>query len=276
MRYLRHAAPRLLPALLLASLAGCAAPPLGPTVQVAPGPGKSFNAFQADNNECRFFAGSQVQGQAEAANNRAVGGAALATVGGAAAGALVGSAFGNAGAGAAIGAGAGLAGGGAYGANTAANAQMGIQQQYDNAYVQCMLSKGNRVPGYGPANLGPVVMDGPPVQKPDPMVSATQSELIRLGYLRDVADGFMGPRTRAAIQGYQQASGMPVDGAPSQRLLAKLQATPTSAGAQAAPPMPVAAPAAPAWVAPVNPAPAPPPAEAPAPPAGWVMPNRTN
>jgi hypothetical protein len=35
-------------ACVAAMLAGCAATPMGPTVQVMPGPGKSFDAFQAD------------------------------------------------------------------------------------------------------------------------------------------------------------------------------------------------------------------------------------
>ncbi len=52
---------------------------------------------------------------------------------------------GNAGAGAAIGAGSGLLIGGSAGANNAQYASMGLQAQYDAAYSQCMVSKGNRI-----------------------------------------------------------------------------------------------------------------------------------
>src|ERR1700735_162401 len=54
-----------------ALLAGCASTPLGPTVQVMPGPGKTLDAFQTDNNACKAFAAGAVQGQAGAANQRA-------------------------------------------------------------------------------------------------------------------------------------------------------------------------------------------------------------
>ena len=40
---------RITPFALLVLAAGCAAPPMGPTVQVMPGPGKSFDAFQNES-----------------------------------------------------------------------------------------------------------------------------------------------------------------------------------------------------------------------------------
>jgi hypothetical protein len=47
--------------LSLLALAGCAsAPPSGPGVLVLPGSGKSFDAFRADDTECRNFASSQI------------------------------------------------------------------------------------------------------------------------------------------------------------------------------------------------------------------------
>ncbi len=135
---------------LLGLLAGCAAPPMGPTVTVMPGAGKSFEAFQADQSYCQYYASQQVQGQAEAANQRAVGGAALTTLLGAGLGAAVGSVGGNVGAGAAIGAATGATGGAIYGANATAYEQAGIQQRYDNAFAQCMYARGNQVPGFAP------------------------------------------------------------------------------------------------------------------------------
>ncbi len=135
---------------VLAMLVGCAETPMGPTIPVMPGPNKPFDAFQTDQLVCKNYAEQQVQGQAENANNRAVGGAVLGTVLGAGLGAAVGGAYGNAGAGAAIGAASGVGVGTLYGADASTRAQWSIQQQYDNAFAQCMYSKGNQVPGFQP------------------------------------------------------------------------------------------------------------------------------
>jgi uncharacterized protein YcfJ len=131
-------------------LVGCATTPMGPTIQVMPGLNTSFDTFQTDQLVCKNYAAQQVQGQADAVNQRAVGGAVLGTVLGAGLGAAVGGAYGNAGAGAAIGAASGVGAGTLYGANASTQAQWSIQQQYDNAYAQCMYSKGDQVPGFVP------------------------------------------------------------------------------------------------------------------------------
>lgn len=70
--------------------------------------------------------------------------------------------------------------------------------------------------------------------QPDALVRLTQVALIRLGYLRDVADGYYGPRTRAAIESFQEASGLPQDGAATWVLLARLN-LPTAVAASSAP-----------------------------------------
>jgi hypothetical protein len=251
-------------------LAGCAQTPLGPTVQVMPGPGKSFEAFRADQANCKGFAADQVRGQADNANQRAVGAAALSTVLGVGIGALAGSVTGNMGAGAAIGGAAGVGVGAGVGAGNSANEQYNIQQQYDNAFAQCMFAKGEQVPGYQHYVSGPAVMPssaGAANYGPDPaLVRGTQGELIRLGYLHGGADGAMGPQTSAAISSYERANGLPVDGAVSQGLLARLQSTQGGGGSAAG------------WVAPttgqpvVTPASNPQPAPAPAP-SGWVTPK---
>jgi hypothetical protein len=244
---------------------------MGPTVQVMPGPGKTFDAFQNDQASCKVYASGQVQGQADAANQQAVGAGVLTTVIGAGLGAAVGGAYGNAGAGAAVGAASGAGLGTAYGASGSSYAQMSIQQQYDNAFSQCMYAKGEQVPGFAPiASSPPPPPPSGPVATADPLVRSTQSELIRLGYLQGGADGYMGPRTRGAISSFEQASGLPVDGSPSPSLLARLQSTPAGA--------PASAPTASApsnWVAPAgSPGAAPPAAgQAAAPPAGWVAPK---
>lgn len=182
-----------------------------------PGPGKPFSQFQADDAQCRGFANGQVAGQAEGANQRAVGGAVLGTVLGAGLGAAVGG-----GRGAAIGAGSGAALGTGLGAGASANAQGGIQMQYDAAYSQCMYSQGNQVPGYEPAMVGYAPA---PVGRPG-LVRAVQSQLNRLGYMRSPADGVPGPQTVSAIQSFEAAHGLPVDGAPSPYLLDRLRDTP--------------------------------------------------
>jgi hypothetical protein len=150
----------------VALLGGCVQTPMGPTVQVLPKPGKPFAEFQQDQAQCTQYAASQVQGQAEAANNRAVGGAVLGTVLGAGLGAAVGRGYG-----AGVGAASGAAIGTGIGAGASARAQGGIQYQYDNAYVACMVSHGNVLPGAPPVVVQPapyVVQPAPYVVQPAP------------------------------------------------------------------------------------------------------------
>lgn len=126
-----------------ALLVGCVTPPRGPQIGAMPGPNKSFEEFQRDQYECENYAGSQVAGDADAANRSAVGAAAIGTALGAAVGAATGRGR-NVGTGAAIGAVAGTA----VGSNISAHAQYDLQRRYDIAYAQCMSAKGNRVPGF--------------------------------------------------------------------------------------------------------------------------------
>jgi len=205
--------------LSLVALAGCAAPPMGPMVQVMPGPGKPFGEFQADDANCRGFANMQVAGQAEAVNQQAVGGAVLSTALGAGLGAAIGG-----GQGAAIGAASGAGIGAAYGAGGTSGAQMGIQMRYDGAYSQCMYSRGNQVPGYAPPP-GSYEPAGYPVSAS--VVRAVQLELNRLLYMKGGADGIMGARTVTAIREFQRAHGLPVDGAATPYLLDQLRETPS-------------------------------------------------
>jgi hypothetical protein len=153
-------------ALGLASLLlldGCVQPPLGPTVQVLPQQGKPFEVFQQDQGVCTQYASSQVQGQSQQANGNALGGALLGTVLGAGLGAAIGG-----GRGAAIGAGSGALLGTGVGANSSARAQGGIQYQYNNAYVQCMVSKGNVLPEPRPV----IVQPAPYLVQPAPYYAA--------------------------------------------------------------------------------------------------------
>lgn len=130
----------------LAFLAGCASMPDGPSVMVLPGTGMAFDQFRADDAVCRQYAMFQVGGQTpnQAAVDSGVTSAAAGTALGAAAGAALGG-----GSGAAIGAGTGLVAGSIVGTGAAERSSYGSQQRYDTAYIQCMYSKGHRVPVSG-------------------------------------------------------------------------------------------------------------------------------
>jgi len=141
-------------------LQGCAAPPMGPTVQVLPQRGKPFEVYQQDVAVCTQYAGSTVQGQAERANGQAVGGAVLGTILGAGLGAAVGG-----GRGAGIGAASGALLGTGVGASGSDRTQYGIQAQYDNAYAACQSSKGNQV-----AQAAIMVQPAPYLVQPAPYV----------------------------------------------------------------------------------------------------------
>ena len=112
-----------------------------------PAKGKSYEAFQRDDDFCQANAQRAVgyQSPGEAANNSAVKSAAIGTGLGALAGAAIGSASGNLGRGAAIGAGTGLLAGALVGSNNARESGGAVQGRYDLAYAQCMRSRGHDV-----------------------------------------------------------------------------------------------------------------------------------
>jgi outer membrane lipoprotein SlyB len=138
----------IIASLALVVFSGCATLPTGPSVQVLPGPGKTFEQFQADDAACRQWAGQQIGiSPQETVNQNTATGAVVGTVLGAGLGAAIGAASGNPAIGAAIGAGSGLLVGTASGANAGNAYGMEAQRRYDNTYVQCMYAKGNQVPG---------------------------------------------------------------------------------------------------------------------------------
>lgn len=125
-------------------LAGCATQrPIGPTVSVMPAPGKPFDVFTIEDQQCRQYA-SQAIGSDQSKYGDFAGSAAAGTAIGAVAGELIG---GNR-QGASVGAGVGFLAGSSQGANQAEYSSRGAQWRYDNAYKQCMYAKGNQVPGY--------------------------------------------------------------------------------------------------------------------------------
>jgi hypothetical protein len=54
----------LLPLVVAGMLSGCAPAPLGPSVMVLPGPGKTLEQFQADETFCQQWAGQRLGGPA--------------------------------------------------------------------------------------------------------------------------------------------------------------------------------------------------------------------
>src|SRR5262245_34219987 len=128
-------------------LAGCATPPpSGPSMLVLPGSNKSFDQFRFDEQDCRSYAHGSVGGKTteQAATDSAVKSAVVGTAIGTVAGAALGGHQG-----AAVGAGIGLLGGSVVGADTSYASAGSVQRRYDNAYVQCMYSKGHKVPVAG-------------------------------------------------------------------------------------------------------------------------------
>ena len=151
---------------LLTLVTGCAQMPTGPSVMVLPGSRMSFEQFRQDDYECRQYASVQIGGTTanQAAANSQIGSAVV----GSAIGAAAGAAFGG-GTGAAMGAGSGLVAGTMVGTSEARNAAYATQENYDNAYIQCMYAKGHRVPISGNfiyENQAPVERSATPIPPP--------------------------------------------------------------------------------------------------------------
>jgi hypothetical protein len=129
--------------MLFLFLGGCATLPTGPSVMVYPGTGKTFDQFRYDDMMCRRFALEHVGGASpsQSATQSGVASALTGTAVGAAVGAVIGGERG-----AAVGAGTGLLVGTMAGSETAQTSAYYSQQQYDNAYIQCMYASGHLVP----------------------------------------------------------------------------------------------------------------------------------
>lgn len=162
----------LLTAAIGLSLAGCAARSSAvPTVLALPAKGENFTLFDQHDTTCRHYASARIGGQTpgEAGAKTGITGAVLGTGVGAAAGALLGSAAGHAGGGAAIGAGSGLLAGGLLGSAAGRKAATATQNQYNDAYTQCMIGNGEQIV---PPAAPPVTYVAPPpvVYPPPPSV----------------------------------------------------------------------------------------------------------
>jgi hypothetical protein len=123
------------------ALAGCVPAVMTPTVVVTPGFGKSPADFAADNTACATLADQQLGAAKNTANNQIFGAA------------LLGAAFGGGGTAASGGSNGDVAANAAgnalaNGAATAQTAQAMLQRQDDYNYSECMVAKGNVVPGF--------------------------------------------------------------------------------------------------------------------------------
>jgi hypothetical protein len=134
--------------LSLIVIGGCATVPTGPSVMVLPSTDKPFEVFMEDDAICRQWAAQQIGLSAqETVDKNTVSSAVVGTIIGAGLGAAIGSTTGDAGAGAAIGGASGLLLGTASGAESGRVYGWEAQRRYDIAYMQCMYSKGNQIPG---------------------------------------------------------------------------------------------------------------------------------
>jgi hypothetical protein len=149
-------------------LSACASMPNGPSRMALPGKGKSFDEFQVDDRSCMQFAQSHIGGSTanQVSNDTFAKNAVLGTVVGTALGAALG---GHEGAG--VGAVTGLIFGSSIGASEADESAHSAQNNYDNAYTQCMYAKGHQVPVSGhimtqqqspPSNYVPPNIPPPP------------------------------------------------------------------------------------------------------------------
>jgi hypothetical protein len=108
-------------------LGGCVPTVMTPTVTVMPTPGKSLEVFAAEQGACKQFAEQQITAARNQLNNQVMANALLTNADDPV----------------------------AAGQAVAASGVPVLQQQYDAAYSQCMYAKGNQVPGYAAAPVGP-------------------------------------------------------------------------------------------------------------------------
>jgi outer membrane lipoprotein SlyB len=166
-------------------LGACTVLPTGPSVMALPGSRKSVDQFQADAFDCQQYAQSVVataSGTVANADNAAANSAAAGAILGAATGAIIGAATGQAAQGAAIGAGTGLLFGGASGSYYTSMSSYQLQRGYDGAYLECMYTRGNKVPsrGYSTASRAPsgYANDAPPRYPPQNQPPPSKSSIV--------------------------------------------------------------------------------------------------
>lgn len=127
-----------IPLVALLMVAGCDTMPQGPTVTALPGTNETFDEFRTHDVGCRQFADIQVANAISASAVRPIGLTTIPT------GPAV-CAAANA-AGEDHGAAAARSGSLIDGIDSAQFAGIGLQRHYNCAYVQCMYTKGDKVP----------------------------------------------------------------------------------------------------------------------------------
>jgi len=214
------------------SMVGCGQAPIGPTVQVMPAPGKPLDMYQQEFMKCKQYAFDMIGGQSavDQVNNQAVTKTLIGVSVGALAGAATGQAVeGNAGPGAQVGAAGGLVAGTGVAAADTANANMTLQQMYDNAFSQCMYSKGNQVPGMAQPTPPPTADESESSQvyshekKADPKLLKAQQELKDAGYDPGSVDGLTGRKTKEALSQFQKDHNLKVTGRLNKETLSMLE-----------------------------------------------------
>ncbi len=110
-----------------------------------------------------------------------------------------------------------------------AGPQLHFEVRYKNATINPLTVLPERAPppARPPLQAAPVapvpgrpVVSAPAIElaAPDAVTMSVQSLLAALGYDVGAADGFMGPKTGRAIVDFQQRSGIPADGRPTEAL----------------------------------------------------------
>ncbi|OYQ35321.1 hypothetical protein CHU95_08895 [Niveispirillum lacus] len=74
-----------------------------------------------------------------------------------------------------------------------------------------------------PTQLNGTTIANRPIPVDQAGVREIQTRLVKLGFHKGKADGFLGKRTAAAIRAYQKSVGLPSDGKPTQALLYRLR-----------------------------------------------------
>jgi len=204
--------------LALLALCGCVSLPTGRSMMVLPGPGESFDKFQADDAACRQWAGMQIgQSPQQTVNQNTAAGSVAGTLIGAGLGAAIGAAYAAPGIGAAIGAASGLLVGTAAGANAGQAYGWDAQRRYDIAYQQCMYAKGNQIPGVRRYRKVRWIMPPPPPASQEEYCMTLNIEFdtnkagIKPAYFKAVKKvaNFMEkyPEVKGTIEGYTDSVG---------------------------------------------------------------------
>lgn len=166
---------------LVPLVSACATLPTGPSVNVMPAQGKPFEEFVKEDATCKHWAERQMGNSTQETYDKNLAtGAVAGTAVGAGLGAAIGSASGHAGAGAAVGAVTGLLFGSAIGSGAGQEGSREVQRRYDNAYLQCMYTYGNQLPGHHPVAVAaprPVAVAPPPPPPVLPVVEAQAGDV---------------------------------------------------------------------------------------------------